>query len=121
VKFFGNWRQIVDIKHADYCSFMKDPNLPITKFVLQYQNFMQRNMHECPYEIGPLKMFNFTDTYHQKMSELDRKGHELPDGFFNTNFKGDFRVKLNMRTSDDDNVFNITLVYALSYRNADRF
>jgi len=100
---------------------MRDKNSAVTKFVLQFEPYFQGNLHECPFEIGPIRIYNYTDTHHQEMDELDRKGVELPDGFFNFNFRGDVRLKVNLWTFDDDNVFNITLVYVVNYRKADRF
>jgi len=120
-KMFGNWRQIVNIKDADYCAFRKDANAPVTKYVMQWQSYMQGTLRQCPLEIGPFRIYNFTDTYNQQMDELDRKGGKLPSEFYKNIFKGEFRLRLQFSTKDDPNVLKIMLQIVHRFRQADGF
>jgi len=120
-KFFGNWRQLADLKNLDYCSLYKDKNSPITNFVSKLEGYYQGAVHNCPYEIGPVRIVNYTDTFAQKMDNLDKKGQLTPADVRDYAMRGDFRLKFTLGTYKDPQAFDFMMVFSMTYRQADTF
>jgi len=120
-KMFGNWRQIISIKDAEYCALMKDPSSVVAKFIMQWEPYAQGFIRQCPYEIGPLKIYNFTDTLYQQLDKLDRKGGQLPVDFNQRIAEGQFRVRIKLNTKDDRNALDVTIAMSINFRQAEGF
>jgi len=120
-KFFGNWRQIISYKDIEYCSERNDPNSAITRIVEHDLPWIDYALHKCPYLVGPIGIYNYTDQYWVEMDKMDKKGEKLPASFRRNIFKGDMRAKVKLRTDDDPKVLDLLIAYTLSFRNADTF
>jgi len=88
---------------------------------MQFQNYFQGALHECPYEVGPVRIVNFTDTYGQHMDELDKKGQLTPADIREYALRGDFRVKLSIGTPNDPRAYDLMMVLSINFRQADTF
>jgi len=120
-KMFGNWRQIVSIKDADYCAFMKDKYSQVRRFIMQWKDYLQGILHDCPYENGQIRIYNYTDTYQQQLEELDRKSGKLPADFHRDVYKGEFRLKLQLNSIEDPNGIKLMIQAIVNFRQADGF
>jgi len=118
-KFFGNWREVINIKNVEYCSAMKDSDSAAAKIVEAFGSLLQGALHDCPYEIGPIRIYNFTNPYMDEIDALDKSGKKISghDWFF----KGDSRIMFKVRTDDDPKVLDLLLAITTSFRNAESF
>jgi len=83
---------------------------------MQWKNYMQGTMHECPYEIGPLRIYNYTDTYHQQMDALASKQSRKQKAQ-QKRFKGDIRIQIKFSTEEDPNVLDFALDATVNQRH----
>jgi len=121
-KFFGNWRPLFNVKDAEYCSAMRDPNSAMAKIASYYVPNLKHFVHACPYEIGPLRITNFTNQYQADAERFDKGADETIPVYFRAEvYKGDFRLKAKLRSDKDDNIFDFMLAFSLSFRNAPDF
>jgi len=119
---FGNWRQIISLNDIEYCSAVKDPNSAMSKIVANVKNSFQGLIHKCPYNIGPLRLHNFTDSWAQKVAERDTMdGKKFTKEFSDLVYNGDMRIKLKLRNKADPNILDFMLALTISYRNAATF
>jgi len=121
-KFFGNWRTLINVKNAEYCSAMRDPNSAMAKIASYYLPNLYHAIHPCPYLPGPLRITNFTNQFQVDAEKFDKGADAaIPSVFRAYAVKGDFRVKVKLRNDKDDNIFDLMLAFTLNYRNAPSF
>jgi len=100
---------------------MRDPNSAVSKVAAIFVEHMQGIIHQCPYEIGPLRVYNFTETFMQAMDKLDKSEQNLTDVFKGIVYNADIRQKLKLRTDDDPDAYSFMNAYTMKFRRAGFF
>jgi len=120
-KFFGNYREVINLRDVEYCDALRDPESAAAKVVKAIEAQMQGMLHKCPYLPGPLRMTNFTDGYQIHVDNLDKSSGNMTKDFKKTIYKGDMRLTMKLSTDDDKKGLDLMVAYTLSFRNADTF
>jgi len=100
---------------------MKDPNSAVSKVAAVFIPYMQGMIHNCPYEISQLRVYNFTHLFYQIMDSFDKSEMELPAMFKMFVFNADMRQKFKLRTDDDPDAYSFMNAYSLKFRRAGFF
>jgi len=119
-KIFGNYREIVNLKDIEYCSAMRDPNSAGSKLVLMFHHLCQGMVHPCPYRVGPLRISNFSDPFQAEMDNIDASVN-LTDSFNKLAYRGDVRIKIQLKADDDPKLADFMLAYTIKFRRASSF